>query len=268
MGNLADLLDALWRDYSRINPQAGRIHTLLEARGERIVNDHVAFRTFAHPGIDIEALAKPFVAFGYRAAGQYDFPEKKLDAVHYEHADASLPKIFISQLRLGEISAGARSLLLGLINQIPGALLSRPDWCVAGRPWQIDFAGYEALERESEYAAWTSAFGFRANHFTVFANALRTFPDLAALNLFLKAQGFRLNAQGGEIKGNRDVYLEQSSTLANEAEVEFRDGKRRIPGCYYEFALRYPLPSGRLFQGFNAKSADKIFESTDRKSAT
>lgn len=267
MEKLTELLDALWTDYSAVNPQAGKIHALLEARGETLVNDHVAFRTFAHPGLDIAAMAKPFLAFGYKAAGRYEFPEKKLDATHFEHPDASLPKIFISELRLNEISAGARSTLLGLINKVTPTLLARPDWIVSGRPWEIDYAAYEALERESEYAAWMSAFGFRANHFTVLANALRTFPTLTALNDFLQAKGFRLLTQGGLIKGSPAEYLEQSSTLANQAMVEFRDGPHMVPGCYYEFARRYPLPDGKLFQGFNAKSANKIFESTDRKAA-
>jgi hypothetical protein len=267
METLPALLDALWKDYSEINPQAKKIHALLEARGEKIANDHVAFRTFAHPGLDLKAMAEPFLAFGYKPMGRYEFPEKKLDAVHYEHPDASQPKIFISELRLREISEGARSMLLGLINQVTPELLARPDWIVSGRPWQIDYSTYEALERESEYAAWMAAFGFRANHFTVFANALKTFPNLTALNGFLKAQGFRLLTQGGEIKGSAAEYLEQSSTLANEAQVAFRDGTHKIPACYYEFALRYSLPGGKLFQGFNAKSANKIFESTDRSAA-
>jgi hypothetical protein len=265
MGTLQELLDRLWREYSALNPQAGRIHALLEARGETLVNDHVAFRTFAYPGMDIEAMAAPYVAFGYRPGGNYVFREKKLTAVHYQHPDPLLPKIFISQIHLDQLSSGARSMLLSLINQVPGDFLARWDWSAGGRPWDLDFAVFEALERESEYAAWMSAFGFRANHFTVFAHALRTFPHLAALNDFLKAQGFRLNASGGEIKGGPDIYLEQSSTLANEAEARFRDGMRRVPGCYYEFARRYPMPDGKLFQGFNDKSADKIFESTDRK---
>src|SRR6476619_3578728 len=53
MGTLQDLFERLWKDYSALNPQAGRIHALLEARGETILNDHIAFRTFAHPGMDI-----------------------------------------------------------------------------------------------------------------------------------------------------------------------------------------------------------------------
>ena len=262
---LQELLDRLWRDYSALNPQAGRIHGLLEARGESLRNDHIAFRTFAHPGIDIAAMAAPFVRLGYAPAGDYVFTEKKLTAIHYQHPDAALPKIFISQIHTEKLSAGARSLLLGLINQIQPAFLAREDWIAGGRPWKVDYTTYEALERESEYAAWMSAFGFRANHFTVFANALRSFPGLAELNNFLKAQGFRLNGAGGEIKGGPEIFLEQSSTLANEAEVEFAGVTRKVPACYYEFARRYPMPDGKLFQGFNDKSADKIFESTDRK---
>lgn len=265
MDDLARLFDRLWRDYSALNPQAGRIHALLEARGEDIRNDHVAFRTFAHPGIDVAAMAAPFARHGYVPAGEYAFTEKKLTAVHYQHPDPSLPKVFMSQLHMDKLSAGARSMLLGLINQIPPDFTAKEDWVAGGRPWQVDFTTYEALERESEYAAWMSAFGFRANHFTVFANSLRTFPGLSELNAFLKSQGFRLNAGGGEIKGSPDIHLEQSSTLANEAEVDFAGARRKVPACYYEFARRYPMPDGKLFQGFNDKSADKIFESTDRK---
>lgn len=261
---LTELIDRLWEDYRALNPQARQIHELLETRGETVVNDHVAFRTFAHPGIDVEAMAGPFQAHGYEARGRYEFPEKKLTAVHLEHADPSLPKIFISQLHMDRLSQGARSMLLGLINQIPSGFTASWDWICGGRPWNPSFSTYEALERESEYAAWMSAFGFRVNHFTVFANALHTFPALSSLNAFLRAKGFRLNTVGGEIKGSPAEYLEQSSTLASEAEVEFLEGRRRVPGCYYEFAVRYPLPDGRLFQGFNARSADRIFRSTDR----
>jgi hypothetical protein len=124
---------------------------------------------------------------------------------------------------------------------------------------------YETLRRESEYAAWLAAFGFRANHFTVDVNALKTFESLGELNRFLKDQGHRLNTSGGEIKGSPEDLLEQSSTLAGEVEVRFSDGRKRIPACYYEFARRYPGPDGKLFTGFVAKSADKIFQSTDRQ---
>nr|WP_293271384.1 hypothetical protein [Nannocystis sp.] len=46
--------------------------------------------------------------------------------------------------------------------------------------------------------------------------------------------------------------------------MEFSDGVYAVPGCYYEFARRYPGPDGALFDGFIEGSADRIFESTDR----
>ena len=55
----------------------------------------------------------------------------------------------------------------------------------------------------------------------------------------------------------------QSSTRADAVDVMFADGVFRVPSCYYEFARRYPLPSGELFQGFVPTSANKLFESTD-----
>ncbi|MFB6258856.1 MAG: TraB/GumN family protein [Flavobacteriales bacterium] len=81
----------------------------------------------------------------------------------------------------------------------------------------------------------------------------------------LRDNGFELNTSGGEVKGSPDVFLEQSSTMANDVEVEFTDGTYEIPFCYYEFARLYEKPDGEMYQGFVAKSADKIFESTDRK---
>ena len=47
--------------------------------------------------------------------------------------------------------------------------------------------------------------------------------------------------------------------------VRFNQGEFEIPNSYYEFAKRYPSEEGKLFQGFVAASADKIFESTDVK---
>jgi hypothetical protein len=45
--------------------------------------------------------------------------------------------------------------------------------------------------------------------------------------------------------------------------VQFTDGTRNIPSCFYEFARRYPMANGQLYGGFVAASADKIFESTN-----
>ncbi len=150
------------------------------------------------------------------------------------------------------------------MTSVPSETYLKDDLMVSGRPWELSTSIYESLKSESDYGAWVSAIGFRPNHFTVFINKLNKFSDILELNNFLKESGFKLNNSGGEVKGSIDVFLEQSSTLADSVEIQFTDKKMIIPSCYFEFAKRYPMENGELYQGFVAKSADKIFESTDK----
>ena len=119
------------------------------------------------------------------------------------------------------------------------------------------------LSKESEYAAWLSAHGYGANHFTVSVNQLDRFDTVKGVNDHLRESGFAINESGGEVKGSPEVLLEQSSTMADRVAVDFSDGQHVVPGGFYEFALRYAMNNGELYQGFVAASADKIFESTD-----
>jgi hypothetical protein len=258
-----ELITALWTDYVATTPQAERIHQLLGERGEHVRNDHVALRTYGLPGIGITALARPFEALGWVARDLYRFEDKKLRARYWQHPDPSLPKVFISELIVTELSAAANQIIERLVSHLPPGFGDRPDLPWAGRPWPVRRAEYESLLMESEYAAWVAAFGFRVNHFTVAVNGLTTFPDLHSLNAFLLDHGFTLNEAGGTIKGTPEDLLEQSSTRADSIALDFAGETLRIPSCYYEFARRYPLPNGELFEGFVPASADKIFESTD-----
>ena len=262
------LLDALWRDYVALTPQAARIHALFAARGETIVNDHVALRSYGRPGVDVTALATPFLRRGWVARDDYRFVAKHLRARYYQHPDPTLPKIFISELIVDELSPAAAATIDGLLAQLPPSFGERDDLPWAGRPWTVSHATYRALLAESEYAAWVAAFGFRVNHFTVDANRLRTLATLADLDRLLIEGGFTLNLDGGAIKGSPAERLEQSSTRAEPIDVAFTDGVHAIPSCYYEFARRYPLPDGTLFQGFVPASADKLFQSTDAAPGT
>lgn len=261
---LPELLDKMWKDYIDINPLARKIRDMLTSEGEEILNDHIALRTFNHPRVSIDVLAKPFIESGYKYAGDYHFKEKKLYAKHFEHSDKSMPKIFISELNLQDFSQNLQNTINNLIDQIPERLETQFDFVSIGRPWKVTTKIYQELLKESDYAAWVAAFGYRPNHFTVFINALKKFNDITTLNTFLKDNGVKLNASGGEIKGSKEVCLEQTSTLANSVDVKFDDGVLNIPSCYYEFAKRYPMNNGELYQGFVAASADKIFESTNQ----
>lgn len=265
MNHLPKLLTQLWIDYHALNPDVRATYDLLRHEGEDVLNDHIALRTFDDPKVNAARLAKSFLDCGYTSRDHYTFPEKRLEAWYFQHLDASLPKVFISELHTSSFSQEFQDVVQELIRQVSDDRVARWDFPVCGRPWRVSFERYERLRSESEYAAWVSAFGFRANHFTVDVNALNRYRDLESLNELLKAHEFRLNTNGGEIKGTPAVFLEQSSIMANEIPVEFADGTYMIPGCYYEFAKRYPLPTGEIYQGFVPSSADKIFESTYRE---
>ena len=259
--NLNNIFQNLWNLYKKNNSQAAKIHRLLKEQGEIVQNDHIAFRTFQHPSIGIHAMAKLFLDRGYEVGGDYYFEKKKLNAIHLVPPTREYPLIFLSELITSEFSQELQNTINGLIDQVyltPS--LSHFLW--SQNQWEmIDYLTYQSLLEESEYAAWTATFGFQANHFTILINALKNY-DIRSLNSYLKSEGFALNSSGGEIKGSEDSFLEQSSTLAAEIEVEFADRKAIVPCCYYEFAQRYSLPNGELFQGFVTQSADKIFEST------
>ena len=256
------LFDNIWQHYLTVTPSAKKIHQLLGA-GNDVINDHVAYRTFNLEKVNLATLANHLLAIGYTECGEYDFSSKKLNAKHFEHANTDMPKVFISELRVEEFSPQAQAIIHRLIDSLPEDIASQDNFLYSGRPWEISSTDYQTLLAESEYAAWLAAWGYRANHFTVSINHLNKFDDIIAVNDALKIAGYPLNATGGEVKGNEKVKLEQSSTLADRAEVTFSDKTLLIPSCFYEFAKRYPLEDGELYRGFVAASADKIFESTN-----
>lgn len=255
----------MWDDYCKLNPQAEAVYQSLTQAGETVVNDHIAFRTFSHPQINAEKLSHVILNFGYTLAGEYKFEEKKLNARHFEHFDVNMPKIFISELDLSLVSSYINEVVANSISELKTINTTDEKFLYSGRPWKASFETYKKLAVESEYAAWVYAIGFRPNHFTVYVNHLKKYNNIFDLNQFLKNNGFKLNSSGGEVKGTPSEFLEQSSTLANLIEVKFDEGTYSIPACYYEFAKRYPQPNGKIYQGFIAKSADKIFESTHRQ---
>jgi hypothetical protein len=190
-----------------------------------------------------------------------------LNAIHLENIeDPKLPKVFISELKTELFSENFQSIVNKIDSQVDNAQVVQDLFVASGRTWDLNFEEYIQLLRESEYAAWTAAFGYRANHFTVSLNHLTTFFNLENLNEYLLENEFTMNESAGLIKGSPEQFLEQSSTMAAPVNMEFDHSIHIIPGCFYEFAKRYPMPdSGKLYQGFIAASADKIFESTNSK---
>jgi len=262
---LNSIFNRLWEDYSDFNPSTLKIHNLFKSQGENVINDHIAFRTLNDPRINIEVVAQKFLGLGYVPKGEYIFTDKHLFAKHYEHPGVeNAPRIFISQLVLEDVSPFIRNTYRDLLDKLPPEQFETDNLIFSGNIFNpLSIEVYNRFKEESEYAAWFYVFGFRANHFTVSVNALKKINSLEKVNQLLTDNGFTLNTSGGVIKGSQQDLLRQSSTMADIVNIRFSEGEYKIPCCYYEFAQRYPGDDGKLFSGFVAKSADKIFESTD-----
>jgi hypothetical protein len=253
---IAEQLDVLWRDYVASTPQAQRIHQLLTERGEMLCNDHLALRTYGVAGLGIAALARPLEALGWRERESYRACDRHLSARYWQHDDAALPRVVISEIDVEELSPDAQAVIGALVRDVPAEHDERgvPPW--TGRPRRITQAEYRALHAESEYAAWVAAFGPSVHHFTVDVDSLSTFPDLEALAAFLVEHGFRLDDADRAIRGSRATRLQRLSTRPDAVTVELADARLRIPSGRYEFSRRYRLPSGERSHGF-APSSDR-----------
>lgn len=261
----SEFFASLWQHYIKITPQAEHIQQLFQNRNEEVVNDHVAFRTFANSPISLAMLEPQLEGMGYSAYGAFRFEAKHLIARCYKHNNPLLPKIFLSELLVHELPQQCQDILGVLIHQIPENAVQSPAIFWAKPLWETPSAtDYDILLQSSEYAAWLATMGLQANHFTVSINHLTGFTDIDEVNQLLLNEGYILNQTGGLVKGSPSVYLEQSSTMADQIAFTFSDGVvKNIPTCFYEFARRHDMPDGNVFDSFIEGNADKIFDSTN-----
>lgn len=281
---LSSLLSGYLAPYWEVTPSAGAAIAGLEAwlPEATVAFDHFAFRTFGTRGLGISSIGTWFVDLGYVESPDYlEFPKKKLRAKWYSPPSEALPRIFVSELKVEEMSqqtqrliakyasgSGLASTVLGRYGPVTGLL-----GCM---PWgPVDRADYETLAAESEYAAWVLLNGYALNHTTVSVHRLQGLQGgIEAVNTHLQAEGLVFNEEGGVTKVSPDGLLLQSSTVADSVEFAFADGSVvLVPGSYIEFAERLVLPEYASLpedeiserhrrDGFEVSSADKIFEST------
>ena len=259
----------LWQDYTALTPQAERIYQAFTRKGETVVNDHVAFRTYDRAPIQLKSLEPHLLELGYKRYAPYHFKDKKISAWGYVPPSADKPRIFMSELLTGQLSESSQKIINDLCRQVDPARVKDIDIFWTGRPWNVpSWEDYQALLAESEYAAWLSVIGLRTNHFTISVNHLRHHRTLEEVLNTIEEENIAINTHGGKIKGQPEQLLVQASTMADKTIVSFAGGDgHEIPTCYYEFALRYKDAAGKLFQGFVPASADRIFESTDNRSS-
>jgi hypothetical protein len=298
---LSRLLDALWQHYIQRVPYARTYAELVESKGGNVVNDHIAFRTFntvtGKQPHGIGAIWHILDAFQYKPVSNYNFKEKKLHAVHFEHPQKQFPKIFVSQLEVSELPQWAQDLINEHVRDTHYHLseiacldllelhkneeleesavknLVRELTHYFARPWSIPRQeSVEKLNEVSQYAAWTLLHGNSVNHFTAFINYqnVKEWPDLQTTCEALAAAGIPMK---DHIEGQKGSKLQQSSTQAIPEMVDIikPDGsKGQIPWsyAYYELAERgFIEKDGNqvLFSGFLGEQATHLFEMTRRQ---
>lgn len=253
-----------------------------------IENDHIAFRTLGVPHLGIASLEKIFLHHGYVKRDYYNFTQKKLNAYWYAPPNDQFPRVFISELRVSELSQNAQDIILAKTNGIQSDPVDAldlddtkaVDTFLHSGLWTVPtWEEFDFLRKESEYASWVMYNRYYLNHFTItVSNLPEGFNTITLFNEFLEKNGIVLNDANGKIKVSSDGLLLQSSTVAKMIQASFIDAhgqeiERPIAGSYVEFAERKPLeqfqkvPKMKLSRqhvrdGFDEGNADGIFEST------
>lgn len=286
---LDTILNGLFKTYFERVPDVKKITNAMIKKGwvssqEDITNDHVAFRTLGVKNLGIASFEKIFLAHGYQKKEFYSFEAKKLNAYWYAPPNENQPRIFISELRVEELSKEAQDIIYKYTENIttdPVDLLdlNTPKQVVEffEKPlWKLPtLSDYNTLLNESEYAAWVLYNRYYLNHYTISVHELPNGYDrLEKFNEFLVALGIKLNDAGGVIKTSKDGLLLQSSSVAEMITARFEgNDSQEIAGSYVEFAERKILSefsgldpklisSKHRRDGFETANADKIFEST------
>ena len=119
--NLNYVLNGLMQRYRERVPDVGKVLSLMLSHNlindfADIENDHIAFRTMGVPQLGIQSFEKIFLHLGYERKDAYHFEGKKLDAFWYSPPGPQFPRIFVSELRVHDLSDEAQRIILSYTN--------------------------------------------------------------------------------------------------------------------------------------------------------
>jgi hypothetical protein len=261
------------------------------AAGRQIMLDHGAVRTVAWPTASavppgIEQVSRVLEPLGYSRRETYPLTKLRMTGYSYAHDDLSddVSQWFVSELHPDEFSSEFRQAVERVIgtslDPIHGATAERLDELAQERsiaeneavalmpvlfscfsrlheaPFDTD---YELLRSESAEMAWIATEGTAFNH------ATDRVEDVAATADSERSAG-RPIKETVEVSGSGRVR--QTAHRATLVDRSFRTAEgstvsRQVPGSFFEFIDRQPLPDGSgIDLAFDASNAQGIFAMT------
>ena len=291
---LVDLFDALWVEYRSRVSYVRQYEEVVAKLGGSFFNDHIAFRTLSRqrPQVGIVTLSRIFEALGYIPANCYQFPDKDLRSIHYQHANPRLPKLFITEMQTWKLSPASQEVvskalsahvdpfsdqdltdLANLERVSPDRrlmLLGEAKAWFSDPLWPAPTSNeIKAINKESQFAAWVLVHGYRVNHFTALVNShgAAAIDDIDKTIDAMKRADIPMKA---DIEGAKGSKLRQTATEAVMTDVAAADGSFPWTYAYFEIAERGTITDGETgrtgrFEGFLGPQATNLFEMTKVK---
>ena len=278
---LRDLLDRV--------PSAKAYLLDVAAAGRRMVFDHGALRTVLAPSGTLpegeSAITRILEPLGYEIADVYPLDRLAMTGRAYRHKDLpeEIPQFFLSEFHPETFSAPFRAAVARVLGSsrdpLPPASLEALAQLGAEEALPLEtalrllpnllacfdrqhdapaLADYRALYQESPEMAWIATEGSAFNH------ATDRVPDVDALARRQKGLG---RAMKDLVEVSATGRVLQTAFQADPVERPFRDLEghlvlKTVPGSFFEFITRKPLPSGGLDLGFDTSNAQGIFKMT------
>jgi 2-oxoadipate dioxygenase/decarboxylase len=285
----------LFEDLLERVPDAERYVSDCLRDGKKVMHDHGAVRTVALAGMGSlpageEAITRILRPLGYVQNGIYPLDRLKMNGRSYAQIDypEEIAQFFISELyperfsakfqaavcRVTETSSNpltteARFLLAELETKrsLPlekaAKLLPVLAGCFGRQHKEPNLADYEILVAESPEMAWISTEGNAFNH------ATDRVANIDQLAIEQKELGRPMKAT---VETSQSGRVRQTAYLAARVLRRFRTEEggtveREVPGSFYEFITRLPLPTTKdgkilLDLSFDSSNAQAIFKVT------
>lgn len=295
------LIQGLWEHFQQRCPQVAILQQGLAVKSiTQLPLDHLAIIDLpsAHTGIPI--LSRIFTSLGYAPRGNGYLPDKHNDFAWLAEEDSEnfsaievLPQVVVADFRLEELAPAVKHIIQkyaslasvfdflsfdSLCNRVLAhdqsavyPLVELTIQYLSNRNWPLpSLEEYQTVHACNPLLAWVLVFGRRPNHFGIGVNLLHSFSSLSHFNEYLsKDLMLPLNQEGGIIKGDKYIRIEQSSTVGTNERLMLSNGYIETPGNFIEFVWRYannpaclqPFLWRDFFSGFIGEQANHVIES-------